>query len=90
MDMPVKIVDLPQNERPRERLLRYGAKNLSNSELLAIILRTGTLKENVINLSSRVLKESKGLNGLLYMSGEEFMNINGRSEEHTSELQSPA
>lgn len=86
MDMPVKIVDLPQNERPRERLLRYGAKNLSNSELLAIILRTGTLKENVINLSSRVLKESKGLNGLLYMSGEEFMNINGIGAAKATQL----
>ncbi|WMJ81035.1 DNA repair protein RadC [Clostridium sp. MB40-C1] len=86
MNMPIKINDLPKNERPRERLLRYGAEVLSNSELLAIILRTGTLKENAINLSSRILRESKGLNGILNMSSKEFMKINGVGEAKAAQL----
>ncbi|AAK79213.1 DNA repair protein RadC [Clostridium acetobutylicum] len=73
----LKITDLPNNERPRERLLRYGSEVLSNSELLAIILRTGTLHENIINLSSRILKESGGLNGVLNLSFEELKKVKG-------------
>lgn len=51
------IRDMPEDERPRERLLKYGPEALSNAELLAIILRTGTQKENVINLCSRIFSE---------------------------------
>ncbi|KHD35186.1 DNA repair protein RadC [Clostridium acetobutylicum] len=77
MNNSLKITDLPNNERPRERLLRYGSEVLSNSELLAIILRTGTLHENIINLSSRILKESGGLNGVLNLSFEELKKVKG-------------
>lgn len=52
------IKDLPSEERPRERLIKYGSKALSNSELLAIILRNGSKKENVIEMSNRILKEN--------------------------------
>lgn len=52
----LKIKDLPLEERPRERLIKYGPKALSNSELLAIILRNGSKKENVLELSKRLLK----------------------------------
>ncbi len=44
-------------ERPREKLIKYGASNLTNSELLAIILRTGNKKENVLELSKRFFKK---------------------------------
>ncbi|MGP8337695.1 MAG: RadC family protein [Methanosarcinaceae archaeon] len=53
----IKIHDMPQEERPRERLVKYGAESLSNAELLAIILRTGSRKENVLNMSTRILSE---------------------------------
>ena len=53
----IKIHDMPQEERPRERLIKYGAENLSSAELLAIILRTGSSKENVVNMSTRILSE---------------------------------
>lgn len=53
----IGIKDLPLQERPRERLLRFGPAAISNSELLAIILRTGTKQENVLELANRVLKE---------------------------------
>lgn len=45
MESSLKIKDIPQNERPKEKLLTYGAESLSNSELLAIIIRTGTQGE---------------------------------------------
>ena len=81
-----KIMDLPECERPRERLLKYGAEALSNSELLAIILRTGTQKENVINLSSRILSQSRGLNGLLGLSCEEIMSLKGIGKAKASQI----
>lgn len=82
----LKIMDLPKNERPQERLLRYGAISLSNSELLAIILRTGTSKENVLQLSSRVIKEYDGVQGILNSSSEDLMSINGIKEAKASQI----
>ncbi|MCX8009043.1 MAG: DNA repair protein RadC [Patescibacteria group bacterium] len=52
----MKIKDLPFVDRPREKLLKYGVKKLTTTELLAILLRTGTRDINVIELASRVLK----------------------------------
>lgn len=50
------IKELPRIERPREKLMHYGPEKLSNSELLAIILRSGTKEENVIELANKILK----------------------------------
>ena len=58
------IRDLPQGERPRERLREYGSKHLSNTELIAILLRTGLPGENVLAMSSRLLAQFNGLGGL--------------------------
>ena len=51
-----KIKDLPKIERPREKLIYYGPDRLSNSELLAIVLRSGKKGENVIDLANKILK----------------------------------
>ncbi len=59
------VREMPEEERPRERLGRYGASTLQTTELLAIILRVGTPQENVIELSSRLLRQYNGLSGLL-------------------------
>lgn len=77
MEKMIKLTDLPENERPRERLFMYGPDCLSNSELLALILRSGSSGENILNLCSRILKESGGLNGLLNFSAEDFMKLRG-------------
>ena len=61
----IRVNDIPLNERPMEKLLQFGVDTLSNEELLAILLRTGTKGENVIALSSRLLAELDGLDGLL-------------------------
>ncbi|WP_070109417.1 RadC family protein [Clostridium acetireducens] len=79
-------MDLPENERPRERLLKYGPEVLSNSELLAIILRTGTKKENIISLSGRILKKAGGINGLFNLTAEEFMKIDGIGRSKACQL----
>ena len=59
----IRIHDLPQDERPRERLLKAGADALSNAELLAIVLRTGTHDESALDIAARLLA-TRGLAGL--------------------------
>lgn len=86
MNVSLKIMDLPKNERPRERLLRYGPEALSNAELLAVILRTGCKSENIITLSNRILKDGNGLNGLLNMDAEECMKIKGIGKAKASQI----
>lgn len=53
----LRIKDLEDGEKPREKLIKFGPNSLSSAELLAIILNTGTRKEDVINMSNRILKE---------------------------------
>lgn len=73
----LKVNDIPLNERPMEKLLNLGAEALSNEELLAILLRTGTKGENVIDLSKRIISESNGLDGLINMNFEDANKIRG-------------
>lgn len=77
MSENIRVNDIPLNERPIEKLLKFGVKSLSDAELLAILLRTGTKGENVINLSSRIIAELKGLDGLLNISYDEANKIKG-------------
>ena len=62
--MPLKMKQLPQSERPYEKLLMYGPKKLSNAELLAIIIKTGTKDETSVDIANRVLLLSENINGL--------------------------
>lgn len=71
------IRDYPAGERPRERLVKHGARSLSNQELLAILLRTGTKDESVIQMANRVLQAFDGLRLLKEASLEEIMKIKG-------------
>ena len=71
----IRVNDIPLNERPMEKLLKFGVESLSNEELLAILLRTGTKGENVIALSKRLLIELDGLDGLLNVSYEEQLKL---------------
>jgi DNA repair protein RadC len=72
----VKIKDFPKEGRPRERFLNLGPGALSDAELLAIILRTGTKNENVIDVSNRLINEY-GLDKLFSCSLEELTKIKG-------------
>ncbi len=71
------IKDLPVEERPRERLKKYGAGSLANAELLAIILRTGVGGESVLNLATRLLARFDGLIGLARASFSELCGEKG-------------
>lgn len=59
-----KIKDWPENERPRERLIKYGAEKLSEAQLLAIILRTGSGDKGVLSLGMELLEKFKGLRNI--------------------------
>lgn len=71
------IRDLPLDERPRERLLTEGAEFLSNAELLAILLRTGTKNQSALQMAHYILQETEGLKFLNEMTIEELMTIKG-------------
>ena len=74
------IREMPESERPRERLKEAGARALSNSELIAILLRTGRKGENVLDLSGRVLREMDGLRGVGRVTYDELCGIHGISD----------
>jgi DNA repair protein RadC len=73
----ILIKDVPKEERPRERLLKYGASALSNQELLAIIFGHGSKNESVMSLAQRVLIHFEGLPLLKDATVEELMAIRG-------------
>jgi DNA repair protein RadC len=68
---------VPNEERPRERMLQFGAHALSNAELLAILLRTGTFNESAVSLAQKVLSECGGLRHLVNLSTEQLTGIKG-------------
>ena len=86
MNNNVRISDIPENERPMEKLLINGPDALNNAELLAVILRTGIRGENVVALSNRLLSEVEGLDGLLVSSYAEITNIKGIKRIKASQL----
>ena len=57
VEYKAKIKDMPEDERPRERLIRYGPKHLSTAELLAIVMRVGTREENALELAKKLLEK---------------------------------
>ena len=69
--------NVPHEERPRERMMRYGAEALSHAELLAILLRPGTKDQSAVHLAGAVLKQCGSLRGLMDMSVEELTAISG-------------
>ena len=57
--MPIKIKELPACERPYEKLETYGEQTLSNAELLAIIIKTGTKDETAVTVAQKILQSDK-------------------------------
>lgn len=80
------IRQLPASERPRERLRDRGAAALSNSELLAIILRTGTPSENALALATAALARFNGLPGLARASFGELCSQHGMGEAKAAQV----
>lgn len=76
----MKMKDIPNDDRPYERCLREGPEVLSDSELLAIIIRTGSREDNSLELASKVLAlnyPKEGILGLLHLSLPELMSVKG-------------
>ena len=85
------IKSIPEDDRPQEKLLKYGANNLSNSELIAVILRTGSRDENVVKLSQRILSEDgKGLRNIAEGTVERFKTFKGINDVKASQLMAVA
>lgn len=81
------IKEMPENERPREKLIRYGSQTLSNSELLAIILRTGSKEQSAIELANTVLSHDD--NGIRYLANctpEELSKIKGIGQSKACQI----
>lgn len=71
------IKEIPKQERPRERFIKFGSTSLSNQELIAIILRTGYKKESVLSLSRKLLNEYHSLKELSQASINELTKLKG-------------
>jgi DNA repair protein RadC len=80
------IKDWPEGERPRERLLRDGAHNLSEAQLLAIILRTGGGGRSALDLAIEILSSFGDLKKIETASLEEFTNIKGIGKAKVAQL----
>jgi DNA repair protein RadC len=76
---PLMIKELPQEERPREKMLTKGVQALSNAELVAILLRTGTKQDSVLRVAERLLKkyEELGVTGLASVGPHELIKMQG-------------
>lgn len=71
------IKDIPINERPRERALKYGVENLSDSDLLSIILRTGTISKDVKSLSLELLSLVGNISSFKEITFNKLLTVKG-------------
>ena len=76
--LSIGLKEMALEERPREKMLTKGEKSLSNAELLAIILRTGTKKQSVLELANYIInKDSQGIRWLKDITIQELCEIDG-------------
>jgi len=81
------LSELPEEERPRERMMRNGSESLSHAELLAILLRTGTRSESAVHLAQRILNDCGGLRRFAERSWDELTHIRGIGPAKALQLQ---
>ncbi|SDH22262.1 MULTISPECIES: DNA repair protein RadC [unclassified Nitrosomonas] len=81
------ITDWPESERPREKLLRKGARSLSDAELLAIFLRTGIAGKSAVDLARELLKHFGGLTELFLADQDTFCQLPGIGVAKYTQLQ---
>lgn len=77
----------PTDERPRERLLAHGAGSLSDAELLAIFLRTGTAGQPVMALARELIRQFGSLRGLMTASHRHFCSVKGLGDAKFAQVQ---
>lgn len=86
MNNSLDIRNMSENEKPKEKLLTYGAETLSNSELLSIIIGAGRKGENAVELSSRILNELNDLDGILTAEYNDIISISGIKSGKASQI----
>ncbi len=80
------ISNWPEDERPRERLLKHGPHTLTNAELLAILLRVGVKGKSAVDLARQIIREAKGLRGLDKLESKELFSIKGLNVAKISQI----
>lgn len=80
------IHDIPSSERPRERLLSFGAESLSSIELLALVLGSGLRGESVLVTSQKLLSKFGSLNGVLSASIADLMSVRGLGQAKAAQI----
>lgn len=79
-EIRLRIKDYPENQRPYERLEKFGAKALSDAELMAIIIKTGTKQQTSLEVANMILKldeQKEGLSFLNHLSLQELCSVKG-------------
>lgn len=84
---PRAISEWPEGERPRERLLKYGPKNLTTAELLAILCRTGVKGQSAVDLGRELLQTFAGLRGLSAADPKDLQAVKGLGKAKIAQLQ---
>lgn len=81
------ISKIPKDERPREKLLKYGAEILTNSELLALIIGFGSKKDSAITLAQKIIyNNNKGLLNIVETDAEELKSFNGINDAKAAKI----
>ncbi len=91
--MRENMKNLPESERPYERCERYGAKVLTDAELLAVIIRSGSAEFNSVQVARQILEKDpnhKNLTGLYYLSRKQLLEIPGIGSVKATQLQAIA
>jgi DNA repair protein RadC len=81
-----KVKDLPIDDRPREKLLLRGPQNLTDAELIAILLRTGTKGKSVLELSQEIINKENNLAQLALKSPSELIENSGIGKDKAATL----
>lgn len=82
----MKLKKLPNDEKPRERLVKYGRENISTNELIEIILKSGTRKASIKEISYNIMESVNNINELKDMEVSTLMNVEGMSKIKAIEL----
>lgn len=86
MDRKLSIKNWPEGERPREKLLRFGAESLTDAELLAIIVRLGYSGSSAIEVGRLIIDQLGGLCGIDRAHAEDILKIKGLGIAKTAQL----
>ena len=81
-----KVKDLPLDDRPREKLLLRGAQNLTDAELIAILLRTGTKGKSVIAMAQEIISKENNLAQLANKSAADLIKTSGVGKDKAATL----